>query len=227
MANVVIMCGGLGTRLHGLTKDRPKPMLPVGSKPMLETIIERFRDQGFKEFTLCVRYRAELIEEYFGDGARHGVHITYIREEEPLGTAGALRLLPKQSRPFIVSNCDVWCEIDYRDLLARHNEHPMDATVCLALYQHQVPFGVVDVDDEGRLSEIAEKPIKNYYINAGIYVLPPYAPDVIAPGEKIDMPDLLSKLTRWSYPIDGQWLDLGHFDVLAKASYNETLRAVK
>ena len=217
MTPVVLMCGGKGERLHALTRHTPKPMLPVGDKPMIESLIETFRDQGFRKFWLCVHYKAEMIEGYFGNGSRWGVKIGYTHEKEPLGTAGALRLLPKFNVPFIVQNADILTRISYGELMTHHGQSNAPATMCLALHQHQIEFGVADVED-GRLVRIREKPIENYYVNAGIYVLDPKALEQLPPEGPCDMPDLIGKLDPVSaYPIHDYWRDLGRFEDLERA----------
>jgi NDP-sugar pyrophosphorylase family protein len=216
------MAGGKGLRLHALTQHRPKPMLPVGNKPLLQTIIERFAAQGFRQFYIAVNYKAELIEGYFGDGSAFGVSIEYLRETEPLGTAGALRLLPELFSDFIVSNADVLAEIDYTKFLAAHCEHDLDATVALGLYQHQVPYGVIECNG-AVVRSVAEKPIKNYLVNAGIYVLPAKVQRMI-PNGPYDMPALLNRLTVGAYAIEGYWYDVGQFADLAAAHINWSLK---
>lgn len=217
MTPVVLMCGGRGERLHALTKTTPKPMLPVGDKPMIESIMEGFRDQGFRKFWLCVHYKADLIENHFGDGSRLGVKIRYTHEKEPLGTGGAIRLLPEFDVPFIVCNADVLTRISYGHLMTFHAQSGAKATICLALHQHQVEFGVADVDGD-RLMGIQEKPIVNYHVNGGIYVLEPAALES-APEGRFDMPDLIGRLDHVAaYPIPGPWLDVGRFTDYAKAN---------
>ena len=218
------MAGGRGTRLHGLTAKTPKPLLRIGSKPLLETIIDGFAAQGLTKFVLCVNYLAELIEAHFGDGSSRGLDITYIRETAPLGTAGGLRYLPSMDGPFIVSNADILIQpvVQYGDLLAKHAADGKDATMCLGLYQHQVPFGVAELDGDAVVT-VNEKPIVNHYVNAGLYVLPARAPSMLPPGPS-DMPDLLNRLTVGKYEIEGQWFDVGHFDTLAAAHINWNLK---
>lgn len=218
---VVIMAGGRGMRLHPLTQKLPKPMLRVGSKPIIESIIDKFAAQGFKRITLCVGYLAELIEGHFGDGSSRGLDITYIHEGEPLGTAGALKFF-KPTIPFIVHNADVIADVDFNDLMSAHKDRGYDATACLALYQHQIPFGVAVVQDD-RIIEIREKPIENVSVVAGIYVLPPHAQQLISDGP-MNMPDLLGLMSVGSYSIEGSWFDVGHFESLAVANLNWSLR---
>lgn len=220
--NVVIMAGGRGLRLHPLTLTQPKPLLRVGNKPILETIIDKFIAQGFLRFILCVNYKAELIQRYFGDGSEKGCTITYIHENEFLGTAGALRFYKPMNQPFIVHNADIIADIDFNDLMRAHKAHGQDATVALALYQHQIPYGTAVIQGD-TVTEIREKPIESFLVNAGIYVLPPKAPMMLDKGPS-DMPDLLNRLTVGAYPIEGFWCDLGHFESLAVASINWNLR---
>ena len=211
------MAGGRWLRLHPLTDSRPKPMLRVGGKPILEQIIEGFSSQGFKRFWLCLNYKADVIQGYFGDGGSRGVKIKYVHEEHPLGTGGALNLLPKFETPFIVSNADILAKIKYGELMEFHARSNVQATVCLGLHQYQVPYGVAEVRDEF-LVGIREKPIKSEMVNAGIYVIEPKALDH-APSGPFDMPDLISKLENVAaYPIEGFWLDVGHFEALGAAN---------
>lgn len=223
MTEVVIMAGGKGLRLHALTQrgpQVPKPMLRVGSKPLLETIIDGFAEYGLRRFHIATHYKAELIEGYFGDGSSRGLSIKYIREHEPLGTAGALRFMRKADGPFFVSNADILADINYADMLDKHN---CEATMALALYQHQIPYGVVECDGNDRVNGIAEKPIKNYLVNAGVYILPPKAKDMI-PAGPYDMPNLLNRLSVGAYAIEGHWYDVGQFADLAAAHINWSLK---
>lgn len=217
MTSVVIMCGGRGLRLHPLTETRPKPMLKVGGKPILEQIIDGFIAQGFKQFWLCVNYKADLIINHFGNGSNRGAKIKYIHESEPMGTAGALSLLPPLDVPFIVSNADVLTKVKYPDLMEFHARSNAEMTVCLGLYQYQVPYGVAEIDDD-RLIDMQEKPIESWPVNAGIYVLDPKMLAKVPHGH-FDMPDLVKRAENVAaYQIDGFWIDIGHFDSLAAAN---------
>lgn len=217
MTPAVIMCGGLGLRLQNLTKNTPKPMLPVGDKPMLESVIEDFRDEGFREIWLCVYYKAEQIENYFKDGSKWGVKIKYTHEKEPLGTGGPINLLPKFDKPFIVMNADVDLKrFSFGQLMSFHGSKQPQATVCAALYQYQVPYGVLNIDED-LMTSLDEKPIHNFYINGGVYVLDPVVLNS-APRGRFDMPDLIQKLEKVAvYPIHTQWRDLGSFEDLSQA----------
>lgn len=220
MTHALIMAGGRGLRLHPITAKTPKPLLKVGDKPLLERIIERLRDGDVRDITIATHYLAEQIEGYFGDGSAWGVSIAYIRETEPLGTAGAVSKM-RTDDPFIVCNADIVADLDFDDLMAFHNLHEADATMAVALYQHQVPFGVVQTDEIGLVAGIREKPIENFTVAAGVYVLPP---SVTSLSGKVDMPDLLGSLTVMAYPIRGYWCDVGRFESLAQAHIDWTLR---
>lgn len=235
MTPVIIMAGGLGLRLHRLTQDQPKPLLPVGSNTMLETVIEGFRAQGFRRIWLCVHYLADKIEAHLGTGGDHGVKIRYVQEDEPLGTAGALRLLPRFEQPFIVSNADVMFApaVSYGHLMEHHARSNALMTVCGALHQHQVPFGVIDVDEQGRVSGVREKPIENFVVAAGVYVLDPAVLDLVPRTGVVEMPDVINAVPKEGarsgvsvYAHEGQWHDLGHFDTLAEVHYMRTLGAL-
>lgn len=228
---MIIMAGGQGMRLRPHTERCPKPMLPVGDKPMLQHIIERARDEGFVRFLLAIHYLGHMIEEHFGDGAEYGVSIEYLREESPLGTAGAISLLdPEPDLPFIVSNGDVLTDIRYGELLDFHDRHDAMATMAVQLHEWQHPFGVVHtkgVDIVG----FEEKPVMRSHINAGVYVLEPRALECLSRGEHCDMPMLFSRLQEGAartivYPMHEPWLDVGRSDDLQRArdAYSEADR---
>ena len=219
MTPVCIMAGGRGLRLHPLTEHKPKPLLKVGGRPILEQIIDGFAGQGFKKFYLCVNYKADLIINHFGDGAAKGVKIRYVHETEPMGTAGALTLLPKMDVPIIVSNADVLAKIQYTNLMEFHARSNADITVCLGLYQYQVPYGVASLDGD-RITEIQEKPIENWAVNGGIYVIEPRAIAKMKPGH-CDMTDLIAACENIAaYQIEGYWTDVGQWQDLAAANQN-------
>lgn len=219
---VVIMAGGLGTRLRPLTENVPKPMLDVGGKPLLETIIQSVSQYGFKNFYLAVNYKKEMIMDYFGDGKRFGVNICYLEEEQPLGTAGALSLLPqKPTQPFIVMNGDLLTKIHFAQLLDFHREHQAIGTMCVRSYEYQVPYGVVRFNNY-RFEMIEEKPVYRYFVNAGIYVLDPKALEWIPGQTFFDMPDLFQILSKTHhhvavFPIREYWLDIGRIDDYVRA----------
>ncbi len=212
---VFLMAGGFGKRLRPLTDDCPKPMLPVGGRPILETILQRFVDAGFREFYISTHYLPEVIHAHFGDGSAWGVDIVYVHEEEPLGTAGALALLPDAvgDRPVVVMNGDVFTDVDLTGLVTFHEDRGAGATICLREYSHSIPFGVVDLE-EGLVTAIREKPVLRHYVNAGIYVLSAQVRAMVQAGERVDMPELLQEaVARGSrvvgFPLWERWLDLG------------------
>ena len=211
---MVIMAGGKGTRLRPHTEHCPKPMLSVGGKPMLEHIIERAMSNGFSHFLLAIHYLGHMIEDYFGDGQRINARIEYIREQSPLGTAGALGLLEKRPEaPFIVTNGDVLTDIHYGELLDFHVWHQAAATMAVRLHEWQHPFGVVQTEGVNIVG-FEEKPIARSHINAGVYVLSPDALDLLEQNEPCDMPTLFERLQAIgrqtvAYPMHEPWLDVG------------------
>lgn len=220
---VVLMAGGLGTRLRPLTDDIPKPMLTVGDKPILETIIESFKSFGFTKFVLCVNYKKEIIKDYFQDGAYLGVEIEYIEENKQLGTAGALALLTeKPNEPFFVMNGDLLTKINYEQLLDFHNETKSVATMCVREYEYQVPYGVIETENH-RLLSIVEKPVHKSFVNAGIYVLNPEVLQDVPQHEFYDMPNLFKDIMDQqrevaAFPLREYWLDIGRMDDYEKAN---------
>jgi len=212
---VVLMAGGLGTRLQPLTDDCPKPLLEVGGRPILQTILESCIKHGFNRFYLSVSYKAKMVEDYFGNGSRWGVDIRYIREDKRMGTAGALSLLPERpTKPFLVMNGDLLTKVNFKQLLDFHLEHCAQATMCVRDYDFQVPYGVVKIQQH-RLVDIEEKPAQKFFVNAGIYVLEPEVLDMIPKDEFYDMPSLFMKLVALHhetivFPIREYWLDIGN-----------------
>lgn len=219
---MVVMVGGRGARLRPLTENCPKPLLPVGGKPMLEHIVERARTEGITRFVFAVHYLGHMIEEHFGDGRRWNVEISYVREDAPLGTAGALTLLaPAPDAPIFVTNGDVLADIHYGELLDFHADHGAVATMAVRLHEWQHPFGVVQtkgVDIVG----FEEKPVMRSHINAGIYVLDPAALKALNANETCDMPSLFARLQAQGartivYPMHEPWLDAGQAEDLERA----------
>jgi len=211
---VVIMAGGLGTRLGELTSNCPKPLLKVGNKPILETIIENCMEYAFRRFYLSVNYKADMVKDYFGDGSRWGIEINYLEENKRLGTAGALGLLPEPlTMPALVMNGDVLTKINFKHLMDFHEEQKSVATMCVREYEFQVPFGVVQLDHH-RLVNILEKPVHQFFVNAGIYVLNPEVISLVPKDEYLDMPSLFDKLFEKqsdtsAFPIREYWMDIG------------------
>ena len=219
---MVIMAGGMGKRLRPYTENCPKPLLPVAGRPMLEHIIERAHGEGFSRFLLAIHYLGHMIEEHFGDGARLGVRIDYLREREPLGTAGALSLMEtRPSAPFIVTNGDVLTDIRYGELLDFHVGQGAVATMAVRAHEWQHPYGVVHtrgVDIVG----FEEKPVLRSHINAGVYAMEPEALDPLERGCPCDMPTLFERLQAAArrtvvYPMHEPWLDVGRPADLEKA----------
>lgn len=219
---VVIMAGGEGKRLRPLTEHRPKPMLAVNGKPLLEIILERCIDSGFQNFYIAVNYLKEQIQEYFGDGANWNAKIEYLEEKKPLGTAGALSLLPIQpSQPLLVINADILTRVDYNQLVRFHAEHTADATMCVREHSIQIPYGVVQMNDL-QVSEIEEKPIINHYVNAGIYLINPGLLELVPKNTFFTMPELLIKVIQQrraviGFPIHEYWVDIGRPETLRQA----------
>jgi NDP-sugar pyrophosphorylase family protein len=211
---VLIMAGGLGSRLRPYTEHCPKPMLPVAGKPMLEHIVVRARGQGFKHFVLAVHYLGHMIEEHFGSGDRLQVRIDYLREESPLGTAGALSLLQhKPQHPLVVSNGDVLTDIHYGELIDFHARHGAAATMAVRRHEWQYPFGVVHTRGV-EIVGFEEKPVTTTMVNAGIYVLDPQVIECLNDGERCDMPTLFDRARERIgrtvvYPMHEPWLDVG------------------
>ncbi len=220
---VVILAGGRGVRLKPLTHAVPKPMLEIGSKPILEIMLDNLVEQGFRRFFFAVNYMAESIRTHFGDGSRFHVQIDYLAEDEPLGTAGALTLLPdRPTRPVVVMNGDILTKTDFRALLDFHGRNRAMATMCVREFLFQVPFGVVTVDQH-RIVDIREKPEERFLVNAGIYALEPAAIDLIPKGRAYDMPRLFDALLAQRqeaivFPLREYWLDIGRLDDFIRAN---------
>jgi len=221
---VVLMAGGFGSRLYPLTKDIPKPMLNVGVKPILETIFEQFIESGFYNFFVSIHYKAEIVRDYFGNGSQWGINIEYIYEDVPLGTAGALGLLPKDMSelPILMMNGDLLTRVSFDHLLKYHIEHGGAATICTREYDFQVPYGVIETDGYS-VTNIIEKPVHNFFVNAGIYVLNPNLIHMIDGDSYLDMPNFLEKQIENNeqvntFPIHEYWLDIGRVDEFERAN---------
>ncbi|MEO5362695.1 MAG: nucleotidyltransferase family protein [Magnetococcus sp. DMHC-8] len=212
---VVLMAGGLGSRLGSLTRECPKPLLRVGPKPILELILESFIEYGFQQFYLSVNYKKQMIQDHFGDGSAWGARIRYLEETERMGTAGSLSLLPERpAHPFFVMNGDLLTRIHFQHILDFHQKHQAQATLCVRRLEQTIPFGVVEMDQH-RLTGIEEKPTHYYFVNAGIYVLEPSLLPLIPANRYLDMPDLFrmaiaqGHLTS-AFPFLDYWVDIGH-----------------
>jgi dTDP-glucose pyrophosphorylase/predicted transcriptional regulator len=225
---IFLMAGGFGKRLHPLTKDTPKPLLKIGGRPIIETIIRQFIDHGFCEFYISTHYKSEQIKDYFKDGSQYGVNIHYVHEDTPLGTAGSLGLLPKDisDLPMIVMNGDLLTKVDFEDLLNFHNDSDSDATMCIREYDVQVPFGEVEIN-EGKVGSIKEKPLHKFFVNAGIYVLNNNVIKKIDGKTYLDMPDFLENELNNNginaFPIHEYWQDIGRIEEYTKANHDISL----
>ena len=220
---VVLMVGGLGTRLRPLTETTPKPMLNVGGKPILQTIVDRFAKYGFTNIVMCVGYKSNIIQDYFEDGSKFGVNIEYILEDKRMGTAGALSLLKeKPQEPFFVMNGDLLTSVNFESMLEFHNQNSSNATMAVREYDLQVPYGVVNIED-GEIKSIEEKPIHKFFVSAGIYMLNPKCIEYIPNDEFYDMPTLFEKLIEdskktVSFPLREYWLDIGRIEEYERAN---------
>lgn len=212
---IIIMAGGLGTRLGELTKETPKPMLKVGAKPMLEHIIDMFVSHGFTKFMLSVNYKSEVIKEYFKDGSDFGIEVKYLEEKKRLGTGGALSLIDVElDEPFFVTNGDVLSSLDYEKLLKYHIEEESTATMCIRKDSYQIPYGVIEIDNKNNIVEMKEKPTKEFFINTGIYVLDPEVLNHVPKDDFFDLPSLFDVLKKEnkstkSFEISEYWIDMG------------------
>ena len=225
---VILMVGGLGERLGSLTKDTPKPMLKVGNKSILETIVESFKGYGYTNIVMCLNYKSEIIQDYFGDGSEFGVNIEYILEEKRMGTAGALSLLKDNLKePFFVMNGDLLTNVNFEKIHEFYLSNNAQALMCVREYESQVPYGVINIENT-KIVSVEEKPTQKFFVNAGIYMLNPEVLKYIPKNEFYNMTTLFEKLIDKdkniiSFPIDGYWLDIGRFEEYKKANeeYNE------
>ena len=220
---IFIMAGGFGTRLRPLTDNCPKPMLRVGDKPMLEHLINQFRVLGFYDFYISTHYMPEVIHTHFGNGSEWDINITYIHESTPLGTGGALGLLPKNlpKLPLIMMNGDVLTKINFTELLSHHESNNLDATMCVREMEYKISYGVVESED-GLITNMVEKPTYRYHINTGIYVLSPEYVSSVKPNTQIDLPTLLEQRIDTDkkvgiYTTHEYWLDIGQMTDYQKA----------
>ena len=220
---VILLVGGLGTRLRPLTQDTPKPMLKVGNKPILQTIVEKFAEYGFVNITMCVNFNASIIRDYFGDGREFGVNIDYVLEQKRMGTAGALSLLKERpSEPFFVMNGDLLTNVNFEHIFNYHMLNKATATMCVREYDYEVPYGVVEMNDN-KIKQIVEKPVQKFFVSAGIYMLSPEILDLIPQDEFYDMPTLFEKAIAQdknviSFPIHEYWIDIGRLEEYQKAN---------
>ena len=216
----VILAGGKGTRLRPYTTVLPKPLMPVGDRPILDIVIRQLRHRGFGRATIATGYLAELIEAFFGDGTRHGIPVDYVREDEPLGTAGALSLVEGLDEDFLVMNGDVLTDIDYGGLFERHSSDGAAATIATKVRHVQVSLGVLRFGEDGdptRLTGYDEKPVIDYEASMGVYCFSPRVLEYIEPGRRLDFPDLILRLIAAGEVVRAHrssdfWLDIGRHD---------------
>lgn len=219
---VIILAGGKGTRLLPYTTVIPKPLMPVGDRPILEIIIRQLKRHGFRRFTMAVGYLAELLEAYFGNGGRLGVHIDYSREEKPLGTIGSLGLIDGLDETFMVMNGDVLTNLDYTRLVQFHNRQNAISTIATYNKELQIDLGVLDVGEDYRLHDYKEKPVLKYQVSMGVYVFEPEILKYLEPDGYLDFPDLTLKLIQegervLAFPFNGYWLDIGRHEDYVRA----------
>lgn len=226
----VVMAGGFGKRLGPLTAETPKPMLPVGDRPLLERIIEQLRDAGIRHVNLTTHYRADAIAQHFGDGSKFGVELEYVSEEQPLGTAGALGLV-EYHEPILIMNGDLLTTVDFRAMHRFHDEHEADMTVAVRRYELRLPYGLVELGDVD-VSAVTEKPLVRGFANAGIYLLDPeVAKGLIPTGEPLEMPELIRRLIERgrrvvAFPLREYWLDIGQIADYEQAAKDAAAGAI-
>lgn len=222
---VVIMAGGQGSRLKPITNIIPKPLVPLGEKPIMEIIMDRFYNLGVRRFIASVNYRYQMIEFYFSQmGETNKFDLTFVKEEEPLGTAGSLRLMKSQlTSTFFVSNCDILIDEDYREIYDFHKANKNDLTVVAALHHYQIPYGTLDTKDNGRLDTLSEKPELTFKINTGMYVVEPSALELIPSHGPSNVTDLIEALRVQNRPVgvfpvsEKSWMDIGQWNEYQKS----------
>jgi dTDP-glucose pyrophosphorylase/(2Fe-2S) ferredoxin len=210
----VIMAGGAGARLRPLTEDTPKPMLPIGDRPLMEIIIDQLRAAGIRRVAVTTHHKPEKISEHFGDGRDFGVDLQYVAEDRPLGTAGGLGLLDRPTDTTLVMNGDILTQVDLRAMLEFHRTHAAELTLAVRQFDLQIPYGIVECDGPS-VRRLNEKPVMGVLLNAGIYLLEPSVYDLIPDGQRFDMTDLIQRLLEAgrsvvSFPVREYWLDIGH-----------------
>jgi NDP-sugar pyrophosphorylase family protein len=220
----IILAGGKGRRLKPYTTVFPKPLMPIGDKPILEIVVRQLKSHGFNEIIMAVGHLAELIMTFFDDGTKYGITIKYTREDQPLGTAGPLTLMKEDlNEAFLMMNGDVLTSLDYSDLVNYHKKNKAIATIALKKRAVKIDFGVSEVDEENNIVEYTEKPEIEYLVSMGVYAFDPRILEYIKPNEYLDFPDLIKKLisngeTVKGYAYDGYWLDIGRPDDYERAN---------
>jgi NDP-sugar pyrophosphorylase family protein len=222
MSRAVVLAGGLGTRLRPYTAVLPKPLMPVGDRPVLDIVLRQLRRHGFEHVTIATGHLAELIEAFFRDGADYGVRVDYHREHEPLGTVGALALIEGLDEPFLVMNGDILTDLDFAELLAVHTASGAAATIAATTRHVQIGLGVLRIDQGGVVNGYEEKPALDFDCSMGVYCFHPRAIAHIEPGVRLDFPDLVLRLLARGEDVrahrpDAYWLDIGRHDDYSQA----------
>lgn len=218
----VILAGGKGTRLKPYTVSLPKPLVPVGDYPIAEILVRQLRHYGFGEIVISTGHLAELVEAYFGNGRRWGLRIRYVREDKPLNTAGALKLIRGLDENFLVVNGDILTTLNFKSLMDYHRQRKALATIGACRRQAQIDFGIIQMDGESRFSDYIEKPSYPYSVSMGVNVFNRRIQKLIEPGEAIGIPDLVKRAhgageAVHCYLHRGEWLDIGRVDDYQKA----------
>jgi NDP-sugar pyrophosphorylase family protein len=213
----VVLAGGMGTRLAPYTTVLPKPLMPVGDMPILEIVLRQLARSGFSEVSLAVGYLAELLMAYCGDGSKFGLKITYSREEQPLGTAGPISLIPNLDETFLVMNGDLLTTLDYSEMIRFHRKRGAIATLAACQREVKIDLGVVEIDDENWVRDYVEKPTYHYSVSTGVYIFEPEILEYIPANRRLDLPELVLRLIQQGqrvnvYQFDGYWLDIGRHD---------------
>ncbi len=218
----VILAGGKGTRLRPLTAVFPKPLVPLGNKPVIEILLRRLAASGLTDVTLCLGYLGELLQAVCGDGSKFGLKIDYVREEAPLGTAGPLSMIKNLSDPFVVMNGDLLTTLDFRRMLEFHREQKADFTIGAFPREVKIDFGVIEFGEDHQFTGYREKPTYNFEVSMGVNIIGRNALQHVLAGQHLDMPDLVLKVHRAGgavkcYRQDCRWLDIGRMDDYAQA----------
>lgn len=218
----VLLAGGRGTRLHPYTAVMPKPLMPLDDTPVLEILLRRLRQHGLTNLALCTGHLSELIQAFFGDGSRFGVNLNYTREDQPLGTAGPLRLVEGLDDPIIVTNGDLLTTLDFSAMLDFHRQRGADATIAVYPREVKIDFGVLEVAPDGALCGYHEKPQYHFDVSMGVYVFGRAVLDLISPRERLDIPQLVDRIRNADgqvacYRSECYWLDIGRPDDYARA----------
>lgn len=213
-SHALLLAGGRGTRLGSITRGRPKPLVPVQGVPVITRLLARLRDEGVERCTVVTCHLAEMLEAELGDGRDLGVRIDYLREPEPLGTAGCLGLLPTPTDSFFLLNADIVTDLSFRALARRHRRTAAAATVAVWRHATRVEYGVVDFDPAGRVTGFREKPVHEVFVSMGVACLTPRACTHVRAGEALTLPALLARLVAAGEPVvshrhDGGWCDIG------------------